>query len=165
MKNSDYIQHVKAKCFPMSCSLGSENCPVPDYGFRYGAMKDKTEKYNPHPSHCCARHGCKYGYDDCPVYLQEQKQEYPCESCGYDIAEFRSQEILQNYNDLSAYLVKYLNSKNKLKSCALTKVIYDSLSGKIRVSWNSMSAAHLTVVDCRELDNWIEDNWEINANS
>lgn len=33
------------------------------------------------PSHCCLRHGCKYGYDDCPVVLKVARQQYPCEHC------------------------------------------------------------------------------------
>jgi len=35
-------------------------------------------------SHCCVTHGCKYGFDDCPVELGAVKQDHPCESCGYD---------------------------------------------------------------------------------
>lgn len=34
------------------------------------------------PSHCCIEHGCKYGYDDCPVVLGIIKQEGLCEQCG-----------------------------------------------------------------------------------
>jgi len=36
-----------------------------------------------HVTHCCSRHGCKYGYldRDCPVELGTHKQEYPCEMC------------------------------------------------------------------------------------
>lgn len=34
-----------------------------------------------HAGHCCARHGCKYGEDDCPVVLNRVEQKYPCESC------------------------------------------------------------------------------------
>lgn len=37
--------------------------------------------YNPHPSHCCSFHGCKYGDANCPVSLGEQDQEHPCERC------------------------------------------------------------------------------------
>lgn len=37
------------------------------------------------PSHCCPVHGCKYGYDDCPVELLKVIPTYPynngCESC------------------------------------------------------------------------------------
>jgi len=41
------------------------------------------------PSHCCKRHGCKYGYDHpefndgvpCPVVAGTIEQEYRCESC------------------------------------------------------------------------------------
>jgi len=44
--------------------------------------------YGPHPSHCCAKHGCKYGYgfsdreEKCPVVSGEVKQDHPCEDCG-----------------------------------------------------------------------------------
>lgn len=37
-----------------------------------------------HSTHCCVRHGCKYGFgndDDCPVVFGPEVQEYPCESC------------------------------------------------------------------------------------
>lgn len=33
------------------------------------------------PSHCCKEHGCKYGYDDCPVVLGTAPQEYRQECC------------------------------------------------------------------------------------
>jgi hypothetical protein len=32
-------------------------------------------------THCCLRHGCKYGYSDCPVVNGQVKQEYPCGDC------------------------------------------------------------------------------------
>jgi hypothetical protein len=35
-----------------------------------------------HRTHCCKKHGCKYGDSDCVVVLGEVKQEYPCEMCG-----------------------------------------------------------------------------------
>lgn len=35
-----------------------------------------------HAAHCCARHGCKYGDDACPVVSGQVEQEYPCEECG-----------------------------------------------------------------------------------
>jgi hypothetical protein len=40
---------------------------------------------NAHPSHCCPKHGCKYGYDDCPVVAGAVQPTYPnnngCEMC------------------------------------------------------------------------------------
>lgn len=36
-------------------------------------------------THCCILHGCKYGYDDCPVVLGEVKQQYLCEDCSDEI--------------------------------------------------------------------------------
>lgn len=38
-------------------------------------------------SHCCAEHGCKYGYGDCPVRTGRVRQHYLCESCSLDMAE------------------------------------------------------------------------------
>lgn len=34
-----------------------------------------------HLSHCCKRHGCKYGNTKCPVALDELLQNNPCEFC------------------------------------------------------------------------------------
>lgn len=38
------------------------------------------------PSHCCIdpSHGCKYGYEDCPVVLGTIKQTGLCEQCGLE---------------------------------------------------------------------------------
>lgn len=36
-----------------------------------------------HDAHCCPKHGCKYGKDDCPVELGKE-QGVRCESCDFD---------------------------------------------------------------------------------
>ena len=39
-----------------------------------------------HTSHCCKRHGCKYGDDDrCPVENGSHPQEHLCEACSEDV--------------------------------------------------------------------------------
>jgi len=43
-----------------------------------------------HTSHCCVRHGCKYGDEDCPVVLGTHKQKYDCEDCDRDCEEHDS---------------------------------------------------------------------------
>lgn len=35
-----------------------------------------------HASHCCARHGCKYGDQDCPVAAGRVAQDHACEVCS-----------------------------------------------------------------------------------
>jgi hypothetical protein len=40
-----------------------------------------SDRWGVHISHCCLFHGCKYGDDDCPVYLAKTAQEHPCEDC------------------------------------------------------------------------------------
>lgn len=38
-----------------------------------------------HTRHCCKLHGCKYGQDEtCSVVKGFGKQEYLCESCGFE---------------------------------------------------------------------------------
>lgn len=55
-----------------------------------------------HSTHCCARHGCKYGDPFCTVILNLVPQEYPCEDCPNedDLREaFRHyQEVLADYH-------------------------------------------------------------------
>jgi len=35
-----------------------------------------------HRTHCCDKHGCKYGNTNCPVETGKMKQEGPCIECG-----------------------------------------------------------------------------------
>lgn len=59
-----------------------------------------------HTSHCCIRHGCKYGwrgsYDyndkECTVVSGREKQEYECEYCGMEREQWVQtlQELLRN---------------------------------------------------------------------
>ena len=37
-----------------------------------------------HITHCCVRHGCKYGDKDCPVENGYVDQQYDCEDCDND---------------------------------------------------------------------------------
>lgn len=45
-------------------------------------VKNSAPKFGAHPTHCCERHGCKYGNDDCPVENKVVSQVYPCEDCS-----------------------------------------------------------------------------------
>ena len=48
----------------------------------------KKDDWGVHQTHCCFKHGCKYGFDaiqkECPVYTGKIKQEHPCEYCDGD---------------------------------------------------------------------------------
>lgn len=48
--------------------------------------------------HCCLKHGCKYGHEDCVVERGLSKQKYPCERCHEDEEDVGAQadEILQH---------------------------------------------------------------------
>lgn len=56
------------------------------------------ERYPVHIRHCCVLHGCKYGYEDCPVELGEVKQDYTCEYCSDD--NLKSVEDVEAYNKM-----------------------------------------------------------------
>jgi len=43
--------------------------------------KVKPDSTGVHRTHCCKKHGCKYGDEKCPVILGTIKQDHPCEDC------------------------------------------------------------------------------------
>jgi len=45
--------------------------------------KISKDEYGVHAAHCCSKHGCKYGDDNCPVCDGTIEQKYPCIDC-YD---------------------------------------------------------------------------------
>lgn len=49
-------------------------------------MKTQMEKNmkDVHTEHCCAKHGCKYGDEDCTVIMGIAPQSFDCESCDWD---------------------------------------------------------------------------------
>lgn len=47
-----------------------------------------------HTSHCCEKHGCKYGDEACPVAMKVSPQEYLCEECEQDIYTLKWAEPL-----------------------------------------------------------------------
>jgi hypothetical protein len=34
-----------------------------------------------HQTHCCEKHGCRYGKETCAVVTKEVEQSYPCPQC------------------------------------------------------------------------------------
>lgn len=44
-------------------------------------------EYRSCQSHCCVRHGCKYGHDNCPVSKGRVTQDHPCERCTYELED------------------------------------------------------------------------------
>ena len=41
-----------------------------------------------HATHCCRRHWCKYGANDCPVVLGDVAQDGPCDACEDELADW-----------------------------------------------------------------------------
>ena len=44
-------------------------------------MSGEVDHDGVHTSHCCAKHGCKYCDEACPVETGRLQQEHPCEDC------------------------------------------------------------------------------------
>ncbi len=65
------------------------------------------------PSHCCQQHGCKYGYDDCPVVLGESKG-VTCEDCYRD-----EQEKGYSYQERMMEIHAFLKSNLRIKGTVL----------------------------------------------
>lgn len=61
-----------------------------------------------HAAHCCWKHGCKYGHDDCPVEDGKLAQKYPCETCSHEIDE--------DLHEMDALITPYLDRIKALES-------------------------------------------------
>jgi hypothetical protein len=83
-----------------------------------------------HTSHCCAKHGCKYGNAECPVVLGTHQQEFPCEDCEQE-AEQLKEQAYHLANNREAFL-ELLDAMN--------------LAGEIEVSVHDAVIAALTVL-------------------
>lgn len=63
-------------------------------------------------THCCDIHGCKYGYDDCPVVLKQVKQEYPCEDCSF---EYGYASAYYTQDEITKELIYHMSDSEKIK--------------------------------------------------
>jgi hypothetical protein len=50
-------------------------------------IQREVTKHGVHASHCCAKHGCKYGDNMCAVTQGVVAQMYPCETCDFVTVE------------------------------------------------------------------------------
>jgi hypothetical protein len=82
-------------------------------------IKMDKSKYGVHQTHCCTKHGCKYGDEDCPVVSGEIKQDYICESCDYDginsVEELFKKRKMMNYEKMWNELKFWLNETAEYK--------------------------------------------------
>lgn len=75
-------------------------------------MSDSStnKKESVHSRHCCVKHGCKYGEEDCPVWLGYEEQSHPCETCMwyseepiYNIPTVSEEELNNRRNSIEDY--------------------------------------------------------------
>jgi hypothetical protein len=82
-----------------------------------GTAGKGVDKDGTHATHCCDRHGCKYGDKKCPVELGKVKQETPCIDCheaGPDGGFYDSEMVWQpTIRNLIRKFAKQLGPKGK----------------------------------------------------
>lgn len=86
----------------------------------YGFLKSPKDV---HTEHCCLKHGCKYGDNDCTVVLGFKKQSYPCEWC-YEDQEAILENIRNEARQFSILLYK--------KKAAIEAITSKDLRTKVR---------------------------------
>jgi len=86
----------------------------------YGFLKSPKDV---HTEHCCLKHGCKYGDDDCPVELGIKKQSYPCEWCNEDQSSIL-EEILDEARQWGIIIDK--------KKASIEAITSEDLKTKVR---------------------------------
>src|SRR5471030_2357389 len=80
-----------------------------------------------HTSHCCARHGCKYSNDECPVVLGTHKQAYPCEFCGEEAIQLEHDaQYFATHPDRFIELLQAINMAPEIEE-GIHRVIKDAL--------------------------------------
>jgi hypothetical protein len=90
-----------------------------------------------HTEHCCAVHGCKYGDEDCTVFIAAKKQEYiqsfPCIECGldgFDTVLSMIKSLHPTYNTLDNQIIMYAKrqyGKSNSKSFTHAECLYKDL--------------------------------------
>lgn len=82
-----------------------------------------------HASHCCERHGCKYGDPDCPVETGQVKALYECEECGWEKEEYRQDPFFQELNKMvRGWQLKTLSADTEMHN---QKIVLDKCGRQI----------------------------------
>jgi hypothetical protein len=73
------------------------------------------DHWDVHESHCCPKHGCKYGDEDCPVVLKlTKKHNENCESCEIEYNHPKPLYVLyawlQNHEQVECNPARHLDS-------------------------------------------------------
>jgi len=180
--------HTEHCCSVHGCKYGEKDCPVAlglqkqsypcefcgeddlkdyynDFPQRLGATETEGYKngYNPHPTHCCKKHGCKYGYDDCPVYIGKEKQEYPCEECHMDMNLFDPVQIIDENERLKKLLYLFICTRRSLsKSWYISEVSIRSAKDFLVVTIRDFLGDHLvgrTLLPLEDFKKWYRKNY------
>lgn len=92
------------------------------------------ERWGVHETHCCSKHGCKYGQDnDCPVALGLIKQKYDCQN-GYDMDEdcFSEDIDIQTVNDNYKSILEQIEVLTKNSSSGEIFKIHELVKGVLK---------------------------------
>lgn len=85
------------------------------------------DQWGVHSTHCCSKHGCKYGDNDCPVVLELVEQAYPCEWCREEENEILNHKTVTftttNLEEIKFELISKLCSIPKLNNKEIAKMV------------------------------------------
>ena len=82
-----------------------------------------------HTEHCCFKHGCKYGDNDCPVELGIKIQSFVCEWC-YE--EGITTPIIPSVVDVIRVEARKWATEMSMKKKAIENITSDDLRTKVR---------------------------------
>lgn len=85
-------------------------------------QEERDRQIGVHRTHCCLKHGCKYGRLDCPVTWKSVKQAYNCEQCEEEWEDAGSPKCCVADCDKAAYwkwgsIENIVVASIKTKSC------------------------------------------------
>ena len=105
-----------------------------------------------HTSHCCLEHGCKYSDPNCPVAKGEQKQEFPCETCGLTAEGYFDQGDQAeadgvDYDQMDSNPVERIFTARRLLKEALGVIVLDPTSTSELLGLHTELTAYLLAMD------------------
>ena len=91
--------------------------------------KIPKENWGVHETHCCKKHGCKYGYEDCPVELGLTKQDYACEHSDY-MDDCLSLDEIDVYKDALEQIKKLTTNTSNGELFKIHEIVKKALNEK-----------------------------------
>ncbi len=80
---------------------------IEDDGALVKPKKIKESEKCVHTEHCCVNHGCKYMHSDCPVWLGNKTQSFPCEDCSDIVLPITKAELKHRKKNINPQFAEF----------------------------------------------------------